>query len=326
MIEIKKLAKRYEGGEALRGIDFVVTKGEICAVAGKSGSGKTTLADLLSGCIEADSGHIVICGADMVERSSEARQHLGYAPALPALYEDMTPRAGMKFVADARGIGSREANDLIDSAIRCFNLKDVADTPVSNLSSGVRKMVSLAQASFADVDVLVIDEPTEGLDPRETLEVRKALLKLKKDHAILLTSKSMTEMCAVADRVLVLSDGKIVAEGAPEELHRLTMNDGTLHVIVRGEEQAVRTALTGVKNAELISMEADEEGAFLAILKTEKSEDIREATFKSVCKSGLTLLQMSPGTKPLDDILAELTSERQSFALKKGDIDDEGNL
>ena len=298
-------------------------KGEICAV---TGTGKTTLTDIISGCIEADAGQILICGVDLSERASEAKQHLGYAPAQPALYEDMTPRGGMKFVADARGIGGREANDLIDEAVRRFKLKDVADTKVNALSDGTKKIVSMAQAAFTGAEVIVIDEPTAGLNPKEILEVREALNKLKKDHAVLLTSMNITEMCAVADRVLVMADGKIAAEGAPEEMHRLTMNDGTLRLIVKGDEAAVRATLTGVKGAELTDMEAAEEGAFLAVLKAEKGKDIREAAFKAVCEKGLVLLQMAPGVKKLDEILMGLTNERQAPALEKEEAVDEGNL
>ena len=325
MIEVKKLTKRYEGGEALRGVDFKVKVGEICAVAGKDGSGKTTLSDLLAGVIEPDAGQIMVCGIDMIDQPSSAKQHLGYVPAENGLYQDMTPRAGMKFIADARGIGGREAKDLIDAAIKRFGLKDVADTKALRLSAGVRKLVSMAQAAFTGVDVLVIDEPTQGLDPKEIIELRELLVRLKKDHAILLTSQSMTELCAVADRVLMMKDGSVVAEGKPEELHRLTMNDGTLCLTVRGGESEVREALSGVKGAELISLEPAEDGAFAAVLD-QKGEDLRAAAFAAVCGKGLVLLHMAPGVKPMDELLKELTSERVTRAQEKEEQGDEGNL
>ena len=323
MIEVKKLYKRFEGGEALCGVDFKVYTGEICAVAG---AGKTTLCDLLSGAIEPDQGQILVCGEDIVERPGLATQNLGYAQEKASVYLDMTPRAGMKFIADARGISGREASELIDAAIRRFSLKDVADTKLAKLNSGVRKIVTLAQAAFTGVKVLVIDEPTAGMDPKEIAEMREMLAKLKKDHAILLTSRSMTELCALADRVLMLKDGKIVAESKPEELHKQTMNDGTLHLIVRGEESKVNAAMKNVKDAELTSMEAAEAGAFEAVLIARKGADIREAAFKAVCEQGLTLLEMAPGKKPLDELLKELVSERIAYEPEKEAQADEGNL
>jgi len=326
LIEVKNLTKRYERGEAINGMSFAVRTGEICAAAGKAGSGKTTLADLLSGCTEPDGGQILICGVDLVERASEAKQHMGYAPAQPALYLDMTPRAGMKFIADARGMSSREANDKIDAAIKRFGLKDVADTQLNSLSMGVRKLVSLAQATFTGVDVVVIDEPTAGLDPKEILEMREAIKGLKKDHAVLLTSQSLTELCAVADRVLMLADGRIAAESAPDELHRKTMNDGTLRLVVCGEESAVKAAASAIKGAELVDAAAAEAGAWTVVLRAKNGGDLREAAFRAVCEKGLILLEMTPGTKPLDELLMELTSERTVHEAKKEEQSDESDL
>lgn len=323
MIEVKNLFKRFEGGEALSGINLKVYTGEICAVAG---AGKTTLCDLISGAIEPDQGQILICGEDIVERPGLARQNLGYAPEKPSMYLDMTPRAGMKFIADARGIGSREAADLIDAAIKKFGLKDVADTKAGKLTAGVRKLVNMAQAAFTGVKVLVIDEPTAGMNPKEIVEMRELLKKLKKDHAIVLTSASITELCELADRVVMLKDGKIAAEGKPEELHRLSMNDGTLHLIIRGDESAVNEAVKSLKNAELTQLEAAEEGAFEAVLTAKNGEDLREAAFKAVCGKGLVLLGMAPGKKPLDELLKELVSERVTHAPEKEEQGDEGNL
>lgn len=327
MIDVKGLFKRYEGGEALKGVSLTVQKGEICAIAGKEGSGRTTLADILSGCIEPDAGQVVVCGADMQDRPGEVKRHLGYVPAKPALYRDMTPRAGMKFVADARGLTGREANELIDNAIKRFHLKDIADTPVKNLNAGACKLVALAQAIFTGVDVVVIDEPTAGLNPGEILQMREAVRALRENHAVLLTSQSLTELCEVADRVLMLREGKIVAEGAPDQLHRLTMNDGTLHLIVRGTEQVVRSALSSVADADLT--EATEKAGECSVILTAKNgKDLREAAFRAIVGAQLTLLYMAPGVKPLDDLLGELTCERlnASEAPEKEESGDEGDL
>lgn len=323
MIEVKNLFKRYEGGEALRGVDFKVYTAEICAVAG---TGKTTLCDLMSGAAEPDQGQILVCGEDIVERPGLAKQNLGYAPEKPSVYLDMTPRAAMKFIADARGISAREAGELIDAAVKKFGIKDIADTKMAKLTDGARKLISLAQAAFTGAKVLLIDEPTTGLDPKEIVEMRELMMKLKKDHAILLTSRSMTELCALADRVLMLKDGKIAAEGKPEELHKLSMNDGTLHLIVRGEESAVRAALTGVKNADLTELTAAEDGVFEAVLTAKNGGDLREAAFRAVCEKGLVLLGMAPGKKLLDELLKELVSERVTHAPEKEEQGDESNL
>ncbi len=326
MIEVKNLKKRFEKGEALRGVSFSVCKGEICAAAGKAGSGKTTLTDLLTGVIEPDEGSISIMGVDMLERASEAKQHLGYAPAQPALYRDMTPRAGMKFIADAHGLSFREAGDKISAIIKRFAIKDIADTPVKSLSEGARRLVSLAQAVFMGAEVIVIDEPTAGLNPKEILEMRQIIRGLSKDHAILLTSANITELCAVADRVLLMDEGRIAAEGKSDELHRLAMNDGTLHLTLCGEENAVCKAMKSVENAELTELKQNVEGEYEVVMRVKDNTDIRAAAFKAVCENSLVLLGMSNGVKPVDALLMELAGERLALPEEKEEQGNEGDL
>ncbi len=324
MIEVKGLMKRYEGGEALRGVDFQVEQGEIVAIAGLEGSGRTTLTDILSGCIEPDAGRVTICGVDLAEHASQAKQHMGYAPAKPALYRDMTPRGCMKFVADARGMSNREAGEKIDEAIRRFHLKDVADTPVRSLADAVCRMATLAQAAFTGAEVIIMDEPTRGMNPRDILEMRQAIRSLREDHAVLLTSRNLTELCAVADRVLVLSKGKIVAQGTPDELHRLALNEGTIRVTVRGtQEQAHETLGLAAVEAEEISAQGDE---YTFRLTPKDGRDLREEVFRAVCARQLALLYMAPEEANMEQLLMEMDSERLTGAPEKEERGDEGDL
>ena len=324
MIEVKNLFKRYSGGEALCGVEFSVKMGEICAAAGLDGSGKTTLADLVTGCIEPDQGQVLICGADLYKRASEAKQHLGYVPAEGGLYQDMTPRAGMKFIADALGMGSREAIEKIDAAVRKFGIKDVSDTPVNNLSVGACKLAALAQASFAGAEVIIIDEPTQGLNSREILEMREAIRSLREDHAVLLTSKNITELCEVADRVMVLHAGRILAEGTPDQLHLMTAKDGTLRLVVRCGEEEAKKAFGGISKQMEVKAAA-EEGAVEVVLSTDGA-DLRPAAFKAVCTAGMELLYFGLVEKTLDELLMSMDSERIIYAPEKEDSGDEGNL
>lgn len=327
MIEVKNLSKHFEGGEALKNVSFTVCKGEICAVAGKEGSGKTTLTDIITGVIEPDEGSVSILDFDVVEDASQAKQHLGYAPAQPALYRDMTPRAGMKFVADAHGMSAREAGDKISKAVKTFGIKDIADMPVKNLSDGACRLISLAQAAFAGEEVIVIDEPTAQLNPKEILEMREIIKKLKETRAVLLTSANVSELCAVADRVILLDGGKVAAEGRSDELHKLTMSDGTLKLTVRGEEEAVRKAMEGVENSEMIAMAKAADNEYNVVLKAAEDADVREAAFKAVCAGGLVLLGMANGVKPVDELLLSLSSERIArLPEKKEEQGDESNL
>jgi len=323
LVEVKKLFKRYERGEGLKGIDLTVRAGEICAVAGIEGAGKTTLADILAGSIDPDACEIRLCGVDMIEEPGSARQHVGYAAAQPALYRDMTARAGMKFIAEARGMNSREAGDRISATIKKLGIKEISDTKIALLSEGARRLISLAQAAFSGAEVLVVDEPTDGLNPKEILEVREALRKLKENHAVVLMSRSLTEMCAVADRVLVLHEGRIVAEGTPGNLHRLSMDDGTLQVTVRGTEDAVREAFKGC-GAKLLEIKA--ENGVCRIVLDANGEDVREKVFRAACEKNLVLLGMVQGSRSMDELLLQLVSENTVCEDVKGAQGDEGSL
>ena len=326
MIEIKNIKKEYEGGEALRGVNLKIHTGEICVVAGGQGSGRTTLADIVSGCMEADGGEVFLCGASLSEQPGEAKTHLGYAPAKPALYPDMTPRAIMKFSADARGMSGREAGDHIDEAVRRFNLKDAADTPVKHLSEGVRRMVSLAQATFSGAECVIIDEPTEGLNPREVLEVRKAIQGIRQGHSVLVTSSNASEIAQIADRVALLEDGKIVAQGKPEDLNRLRADTGTLRLVVKGVGGAVKDAIGRVGRVDVEQLEALEGDCFEVEIRAQDGRDIREESFKALSEAGLTLLEMAPGTRGVEDILVNLKCDRLVWTPEKEDGGDEGNL
>lgn len=326
MIEVKNLSKKFEGGEALKNVSLSVCRGEICAVAGKAGSGKSTLTDLLTGVIEPDEGSISILDLDVVEYGSQAKQHLGYAPAQPALYGDMTPRTGMKFVADARGMSFREAGDRISKAVKQFAIKDIADTPVKNLSFGARKVASLAQAVFTGAEVIVIDEPTAGLNPKEIFEMREMIKALKEKHAVLLTSENASELCAVADRVLLMDAGKIIAEGRPDELHMRRTDFNTLLLTVRGDKETVCKAMDSIEGAERIELNSVQDEWDVA-LRVKDGADVREAVFKAVCAHSLILLGMRYGEKSVEDVLMALSSERTAYSEEaKEEQGDESDL
>ena len=305
MIRVIGLSKRFEHVTALDGLDFSVEKGEICALAGLKGAGKTTAMDIIAGCSAPDSGKVEICGIDIADEASSARQHIGYVPAEPPLYRDMTPRAYLKFLADARGMSSRAAAEKIDAAFRLLALQDVADKPVRALSRGVRQLASIAQAIFFEPDAILIDEPTLLLDPKDILALREAIRALKPDHAVLLASSNLTELCALADRVLVMDRGRIVSSGTPDQLHNMTRLDGTVSITLLGGADAVKDALGSV--AQIVSLSS--EGAQTTAVIQEKG-DQRAQLSLAAAKAGLPILEMVPGRKTLDELLAGLSCER----------------
>ncbi len=307
MIKVQGLEKSYESKQVLRGLSLTVQPGEIVALAGLKGAGKTTAMDIIAGVSAADKGTVEISGVLLDSETSRARQLVGYAPAEPAAPRDMSPRAWLKFLADARGLSSREANDKIDSALKLLGIRDISDKPMNRLNRAALQLASVAQAVFHEPEAVLIDEPTQGLDPKDILALRAAIRAASKDRAVLLASDNLTEMCALCDRVLVLADGRVVSEGTPDQLHNMTRADDMVRVVTRADEAAARAAFAGVKGAEIKSAAPCGEGLELTVKTT---GDQREALFLAAAKAGLPVLEMAAARKPLDELLESLTVER----------------
>ena len=307
MIRVQGLEKSYEGKPALRGLSLTVNKGEIVALTGLKGAGKTTAMDIIAGVCEADRGTVEIGGVSIEGESSRARQLVGYVPADPPAPRDMSPRAYLKFLADARGLSSRDAAEKIDAAFRELGIQDIADKSMRRLSRAPLQLASVAQAMFFGPEALVIDEPTQGLDPKDIAALRAALREAARDRAVLLASCNLTEMCALADRVLVLSEGRVVSEGTPDQLHNMTRLTDTARLVVRADEAAAKAALAGMKDVTVKSARETAEGLELTV---QMNGDQREALFRAAMKADLPLLELSPARKPLNKLLESLATER----------------
>ena len=302
MIKVQGLEKSYEGKQVLRGLSLTVQPGEIVGLTGLKGAGKTTAMDIIAGVAAADKGTVEISGILLDSETSAARQLVGYAPAEPAAPRDMSPRAWLRFLADARGMSSREAGDKIDTALKLLGIRDISDKPMSRLNRA-----ALQLAMFHEPEAVLIDEPTADLDPKDILALRAAIRAASKDRAVLLASDNLTEMCALCDRVLVLADGRVVSEGTPDQLHNMTRADDMVRVVTRADEAAARAAFAGVKGAEIKSAAPCGEGLELTVKTT---GDQREALFLAAAKAGLPVLEIAAARKPLDELLESLTVER----------------
>lgn len=305
VIQVNNLEKAYDRKRVLCGLTLKVDKGEVCALTGLPGAGKTTALDIISGAMQPDGGRVEIDGADIDVSASTAKQNIGYVPSKPPVYQDMTPRAYLKFLADARGFMPREAGEKIDKALNVLELQDVADKPVKRLSRGVQRLVSMAQAIFFEPGALLIDEPTDELDAKEILTLRAAIAQIKKDRAVLLASSNLTEMMALADRVLVMKDGRIVAESTPSQLQNMTVMTDVMRVVTRSSREELNAALAGDKG---LTLESAEDGADGLCAMIRMDGDRREALFKAL--SALRVLEMTAARQTGEELLGHLTSER----------------
>ena len=307
MIRVKGLSKSYERRQALNGLSFTVEKGEVCALTGLKGAGKTTALDIIAGCMDADAGTVEICGTDIAAETSSARQHIGYVPAEPPVWRDMTPRACLKMNADVRGLLPRESGEKIDAAIKLLGLNDVADTPVKRLSAGAKQMLSIAQAVYFEPEAVIIDEPEQNLNPKEILAFREAVKTLAKDRAVLLASRNLTEMCALCSRVLVMSEGRVVAEGTPDQLHNMTQLADSVTLSVDGDGRAAAEVFGKVAGAAVEGVETKDG---LAVVTVKMNGDLRRELFRAAAKADLPVVEMTAARRPLDELLASLVTER----------------
>ena len=307
MIKVVNLEKSYDSKPALRGLSLTVQKGEIVALTGLKGAGKTTAMDIIAGVAAADRGTVEISGVPLDGETGRARQLVGYVPAEPAAPRDMSPRAYLKFLADARGLSSRESAEKIDAAFRLLGLQDVADKSMQRLSRGALQLNSVAQAVFYGPEALLIDEPTQGLDPKEIVALRAAIREIARDRAVLLASANLTEMLALCSRVMVLSEGRIVSEGTPDQLHNMTMAGDTVRLVARADEAAMKAALAGVKGVEIKAAAPAPEGTALTV---KMNGDQREALFAAAARANLPLVELAAARVPLDKLLESLVTER----------------
>lgn len=307
MLIIENLGKRADKGMLLGGIALTAEKGQCIGIAGLPGAGKTTLTDIIAGAAEADDGRVELNGLTVEKESSAARLNIGYAPAQDPAYPDMTPRSFLRFLADARGIGGREANQMIDDALKLLGIRDAADQPMGALNAGTMKLVNIAQAVFFKPELIVIDDLTAGLDPKEILAVRGAIAQLKEDHIVLLASDNLTELTRLADKVYVLAGGKFVASGSPAEMHNMTALDGTLTVTVAGDAETAKALLQKVGGVKITSISSDIGESTIALsMQGDKRAEIASA----LVGGGAALLGMEPGRRTLDALLAFMTEER----------------
>ena len=300
MITVKELTKRYGAHTAVDALSFTVDKGQIYGLLGPNGAGKSTTMNIITGYISATDGTAEIDGCDIFDSPAEARAKIGYLPEQPPLYTDMTPRAW----------SLRQ-----DPRVKCMertNIADVADRLIRNLSKGYRQRVGLACALLGDPPVIILDEPTVGLDPKQIIEIRELIRSLGQEHTVLLSSHILSEVNAVCDKVLIMSHGKLVACDTPENLTAHAAGHAALRITVLGTQEAVQAALSplleqGAQAVEFVPCE--EENAVTARIVCSGGADLRAPAGIALAGAGLAVLRMDAETTSLEDVFLELTGD-----------------
>lgn len=310
MIQVKNLKKLYGSFQALNGISFSANKGEILALLGPNGAGKTTTMKIITGFLSANNGEVEVDGKDIEESALNIQEKLGYLPENTPLYPDLNVYEHLEFAAEIHGIVEKtEKKKAIDNVVKLCSLKEKLYFNISELSKGYKQRVALAQAIIHNPDYLILDEPTTGLDPNQILEIRELIREIGKKKTVILSSHIMQEVEALADRVIVINSGKIVAEGTPAELMQGDMLEDTTMIIrlcIRGSQKDVVAKLEKISSVNKVKKE---EGISRGIYQysVQVSKDNREELCAAVVKEKFGLLECVIAKQSLEDVFQELT-------------------
>ena len=310
MIDVQGLTKTYGGNRGISDITFTVNEGEIVGFLGPNGAGKSTTMNIITGYLSAAAGSARIAGVDILENPMEAKKHIGYLPEQPPLYLGMTVREYLEFVCELKGVKKQGRKEHILEIVDLTGLAEVYKRVIGHLSKGYRQRVGLAQALISDPDVLILDEPTVGLDPRQIVEIRNVIKDMGKKRTIILSTHILPEVSAICERVLVISNGVIVADGKPENLAAAMSGERELIVRAAGPKDSVRQllkALDGIKDARHIG--EIEAGSHDFLIESQPNADIRKPMFNALAKAGYPILMLRPQDATLEQVFLRLTGD-----------------
>lgn len=308
MIEVRNLTKRYGANTAVNDISFTVTDGEILGFLGPNGAGKTTTMNIITGYISATSGDCIVNGYNILSEPEKAKKNIGYLPENPPLYNDMTVLEYLCFVAEVKKVKPNDRKKMIDSLMHTVKITDMKNRLTKNLSKGYRQRVGLAQAMMGNPDVLILDEPTIGLDPKQINDMRDVIKSLSKKHTVILSSHILSEVSAMCDRVMILNKGNIVASDTTENLSATVSGGNRLQIRVRADKESVVNALGEVSGLNLGTDICRETGTLDMTVTSESDVDIREAVFSAMSRHNLPLLMLKPLDISLEDIFLQVTA------------------
>lgn len=302
--------KKIRSHIAVDHLSFRVEKGQIYGFLGPNGAGKSTTMNIITGYLAATEGTVTIDGKDIQKDPEEAKRSIGYLPELPPLYVDMTVREYLEFVAELKKVPKKERKQQIDEVMEMTQITDMQQRLIRNLSKGYRQRVGLAQAILGYPEVIILDEPTVGLDPKQIIEIRDLIRKLGENHTVILSSHILSEVSAVCDHIMIIAHGKLVASDSPENLQKLMSGSMELNLEVKGSAAAVKSALQEISQIDRIeeNTEASKNVAKMKVISKENA-DIREQVFYALADAKLPILEMTHAEKSLEDIFLELTED-----------------
>lgn len=318
MIEIKNLTKRYGQIHAVNDISLTIKKGEILGFLGPNGAGKSTTMNILTGYLSPTSGTVTIDGFDIMDSPCEAKKLIGYLPELPPLYQDMTVSEYLKFISELKSVPLKQRKRQLDEILYLVKLGDMQDRLIKNLSKGYKQRVGVAQALVGNPQVLVLDEPTVGLDPKQIIEIRKLIGALRHEHTIILSTHILQEVNAVCSSVAVINKGKLAATGSVSDF---TASEGTVNKFVisivgapsRTEAQNALKETDGVRRVDFVRVDKD---AYIFNVESERKSDVRRSVFNAVSRNNMAIIELRPVGRTLEEIFIDIVSNEQNSEQK----------
>ena len=327
MIEVKNLVKKYGNHTAVDHLNFTIEEGHVYGFLGPNGAGKSTTMNIMTGYLGATEGEVLINGHDILKEPEEAKKQIGYLPELPPLYMEMTVREYLEFVAELKGIAKNKREESINEVEKMVKIWEVENRLIRNLSKGYRQRVGLAQAVLGFPKIIILDEPSVGLDPKQIIEIRELIRQLAKKHTVILSSHILAEVREVCDYILIISKGKLVASDTPENLERNLGDSDLIEIETKASPDEVRRILETVDGIRSISTKHLENGITWAQIQEKKITDVREKVFQAFAQNHQPLLKLNPLQVSLEDVFMELTqsdraAEEYAEKAKKKETED----
>ena len=311
MIKVENVTKKYGSFVAVDNISFEIGEGEIIGFLGPNGAGKTTTMSMITGFIEPTEGKIEIDGYDISKKAKKAKREIGYMPENVPLYNDLTVKEFVTYMAELKKVKGKEKKEEVQRVIKATQIDDVQNKLIKNLSRGYKQRVSMAGALVGNPKVLLLDEPTVGLDPKQVTEIRSLIKSLGKNHTVILSSHILSEISQICEKVIIINKGKIIAQDTPQNLEEKVQTENSLMVTVEDKEnkfEEVIKNIDGVTNISLITKNAD--GTIKYSVKSAEEKDVRKDVFEAAAKNGITILEIKKSEATLEDAFINLINKK----------------
>lgn len=312
MIQVENITKRYGSFTAVENINFEIEEGEIVGFLGPNGAGKSTTMNMITGFIEPTSGKIIVDGYDISKKPRKAKRQIGYMPEGVPLYSDLTVKEFVTYMAELKGVPRKEKKEKVQKAIKETGLTDVQNKLTRNLSRGYKQRVSMAGALVSNPKVIILDEPTVGLDPKQVTEIRALIKELGKEHTVILSSHILSEVSQICNRVIIINNGKIVAIDTPENLEKKVVKDNSVYITVEDNDNKIETIkekLPEIKEIKLVTENEDKTKKY--IITADEDVDLRKSIFETFAKEGITIFEMKKSDVTLEDAFMQLIDSKE---------------